>query len=34
LKECLRCLKTAATMQQQLNSQANGSLINSELFFF
>jgi len=32
LKECLRCLKTAATMQQQLNSQANGSLINSEFF--
>ena len=29
LKECLRCLKTAATMQQQLNSQANDALLNS-----
>lgn len=29
LKECLRCLKLAATMHQQQNLQMNGSIINS-----
>ena len=31
LKECLRCLKSAAQTQQQLNNQQNGSLANSNL---
>jgi hypothetical protein len=29
LKECLRCLKMAATMQQQQNNQLNGNMLNS-----
>ena len=31
LKECLRCLKMAATMQQQQNNQLNGNILNSKL---